>query len=528
MTKKQKQNLSFIDGYTKAMEDVVKENGLSSFVNSLTGFNGGWEGGAINWRGVQASQVDTLAKNNRNYFISNFRYLLSESYVEHGLIQTMIDLPVDDAFRTEIDFKTSELTKDEQLKIKEFMEEKDFIEKFKYSVKWARLFGGGALIIMTGEDDLSVPLDLSKLKGMPVEFVPVDLWELYYGDFDVNDQQLEYYRDVELRKLLYRPEIYNYYDIRIHKSRVFRLEGKEAPSFVRPRLRGWGFSILETLVRGFNQYLKGVDSTFEMLDEVKVDVYSINNLATSMMSKNGESNVRRRIMLANQLKSYLNALVLDKNDSYESKGHSSSFSGLAEVMKEIRYQIASDLRMPLSKLFGIGSSGFSSGEDDIKNYNTMVETEIRSKVKNNLRHLYKLMAMFVLGKEIHSVDVVFGSLDYETPKDLTIRKNSEYQRAIISYNKGFINVKEVKEIINKNAMLPITIEVNDKLFNTLPLQMSKKQGEESDETDIDSKDLKTRTFTSESEKAKYKQELETKIEEMKKELESLELEDKNG
>ena len=494
MTKKK--NISFIDGYTKGMEDAIKENSLSSFVNSIAGFNGGWEGAAIFGRGVQASQIDTLAKNNRNYFISNFRYLLSESYVEHGLIQTMIDLPVDDAFRTEIEFKTNELNKEEQKKIKEFIEEKDFIEKFKYAVKWARLFGGGALLIMTGEDDLSVPLDPKKLKGMPVDFVAVDLWELYYGDYNVQDQALDYYKDAELRKLLYRPEIYNYYGIRIHKSRVFRLEGKEAPSFVRPRLRGWGFSVLETLVRGFNQYLKGVDSTFEMLDEVKVDVYSINNFATALMSKSGEANVRRRIMLANQLKSYLNALVLDKNDSYESKGHSSSFSGLAEVMKEIRYQIASDLRMPLSKLFGIGSSGFSSGEDDIKNYNTMVETEIRSKVKNNLKYLYKLFSMFVLGKEIHSVDIVFGSLDYETPKDLTIRKNSEYQRAILAYNKGFINVSQMKEIINKNNILPITIDVNETLYDTLPLEMAKKQGQEDEETQVSAKDLKTKVFSS--------------------------------
>ena len=492
----QEKDLNFIEGYTKGIEDAVKENSLSSFVNSLTGFNGGWEGAAIFTRGVQASQVDTLAKNNRNYFISNFRYLLSESYVEHGLIQTMIDLPVDDAFRTEIEFKTNELTKEEQFKIKEFMEEKNFIETFKYAVKWARLFGGGALLILTGEDDLSKPLDPSKLKGMPVEFVDVDLWELYYGDYDVNDQKINYFTDLELRKLIYKPDVYNYYGIKIHKSRVFRLEGKKAPSFVRPRLRGWGFSVLETLVRGFNQYLKGVDSTFEMLDEVKVDVYSINNFATALMSKNGEANVRRRIMLANQLKSYLNALVLDKNDSYESKGHSSSFSGLAEVMKEIRYQIASDLRMPLSKLFGIGSSGFSSGEDDIKNYNTMVETEIRSKVKNNLKYLYKLCSWFVLGKEIHYVDVVFGSLDYETPKDLTIRKNSEYQRAIIAYNKGFVNVADMKEMINKNNMLPITLEVNDKLYDTLPLQMAKKQGEEDEETKVSPNDLKTRTFSS--------------------------------
>ena len=55
--------------------------------------------------------------------------------------------------------------------------------------------------------------------------------------------------------------------------------------------------------------------------------------------------------------------------------------------------------------------------------------------------------------------------------------------------------------------------------------MAKKQCQEDEETDVDTKDFKTRTFTSESEKAKYKQELQSKINEMTKELETLELED---
>lgn len=492
---KTKQNSSFTAGYVTGVKETEFTNSLTSLTASI--LNGGWEGMATVGRGTQASQVTTLIKNNRNYFVSNFRYVLSESYVEHGIIQTLVDLPVDDAFRTDLEFKTDELTKEEKYRVKEFLEDKDFIEKFKYSLKWSRLFGGGALILMSG-DDMSKPLDIKELKDKPIEFVDVDLWELYYGQNKDTDEKGTY-QTAEFEQFLFNPEIYNYYDIKIHKSRVFRAEGRRAPSFVRPRLRGWGFSVLETIIRGFNQYLKGVNATFEMLDEVKVDVYSINNFATSLMSPQGEKLVKKRIMLANQLKSFLNALVLDKNDSYESKGHSSSFSGLAEVMKEIRYQIASDLRMPLSKIFGIASSGFSSGEDDIKNYNTMIETEIRSKVKNNLKKLYKIAAAIVTGKEIHNVDIVFGSLDYETPKDLSIRKNSEFQRSMICYSNGLIDVASLKEMINKQDMLPISVEVNDKIFDTIPLKLKKEQGKEDEETKIGIKDLKTRTFTSESE-----------------------------
>ena len=35
-------------------------------------------------------------------------------------------------------------------------------------------------------------------------------------------------------------EYYNYYSEVVHKSRVLKLKGIEAPSFIRPRLRGWG------------------------------------------------------------------------------------------------------------------------------------------------------------------------------------------------------------------------------------------------------------------------------------------------
>lgn len=491
MTEKQ-QNLPFMKGFEEGLKHKEILNSLTTLTNSI--INGGWEGTGQMGRGVQASQATTLFKNNRNYFLSNFRYLLSESYVEHGIIQTLVDLPVDDAFRTEIEFKTNELTSEEKLKIQEFLEDHDFIEKFKYALKWMRLFGGGALILMTG-DDMSQPLDIAKLKDKPIEFVDVDLWELYYGEVS-QDTEERYSQYMEVEKLLFKPDIYNYYDMKIHHSRVFRMEGRRAPSFVRPRLRGWGFSVLETIVRGFNQYLKGVNATFEMLDEVKVDVYSINNFAMSMLTPQGEEAVRKRIVLANQLKSFLNALVLDKNDAYESKGHSSSFSGLAEVMKEIRYQIASDLRMPLSKIFGIASSGFSSGDDDIKNYNTMIETEIRSKVKNQLKKLYKIAAAIVLGKEIHNVDIVFGSLDYETPKDLSIRKNSEFQRTLIAYSKGVLGLRQVREIFNKQDLLPISLDVNDEIIMTQPLKLTIEQGKEDDEVKTDLKDLKTRTFTS--------------------------------
>ena len=125
-------------------------------------------------------------------------------------------------------------------------------------------------------------------------------------------------------------------------------------------------------------------------------------------------------------------------------------------------------------------------------------------VRNHLAKLYKIMTSIVLGKQIHDVEISFGSLDYETPKDLSIRKNSEFQRMMICYSHGLINAKSVKEMINKQDILPISIEVNDEVFKTQPLELQIEQGKPDEETEIGIKDLKTRTFTSESEKKEDK------------------------
>ena len=45
----------------------------------------------------QTSDPMTMFKNLRWYLLSNFRQVLSQLYVEIGLVKTLVDVPVDDA-----------------------------------------------------------------------------------------------------------------------------------------------------------------------------------------------------------------------------------------------------------------------------------------------------------------------------------------------------------------------------------------------------------------------------------------------
>lgn len=414
--------------------------------------------------GTQLSQVDTLFKNNRWYLVSNMRQLLSQLYVEIGLIKTVVDIPVEDGLRGGVNITTKQLDEEQLAELNTRMAQQDDLETFSAASKWNRLFGGAAVLIMTDQDP-KTPLDWDNIgENTNVEFRDLDMWELYYSRMNTQD-----YSSVIDEKSLDNVETFDYYGIPVHKSRVLLLRGIRAPSFVRPRLRGWGVSIIETLVRSMNQYLKSTDLAFEVLDEFKIDIFKIKGLAMAMTQKGGDEKIRNRISLANEQKNYQNALVVDGEDDYQQK--QVSFAGLSDVMTGIRMQVASDVRMPLTKLFGISASGFSSGEDDIENYNASIESGVRSKGKPILLSMIKIRCQQMFGFVPDDLDFEYESLRVLSSVDQESVKDSQFSRLLETRQAGECSSLEFREAVNKNKLLPLALDtqgVDDKLGETTP------------------------------------------------------------
>jgi len=400
----------------------------------------------------QLSQTTTLTKNNRWYLISNNRQTLSELYVEHGLVQTLVDQPVDDAFGTGFDIKSNQLDGNDVEEILNYCEEHGVIEALMNALKWARLYGGGGVVMLCAQD-LSKPFKLDSLKqGQEIDFRDADLWELYSTKQNIQPEtnygvlEQGYYS-------------YTYYGQNIDPSRVLRTSGKKAPSFVRPRLRGWGMSELEKVVRSMNQYMKNQDVLFELLDEAKVDVFRIKGMNTSLLSSKDSAAVATRLQYANTIKNFLNALVMDLGDEYEQK--QISFSGMGDIMKEIRMQIACDLKMPITKLFGVSAAGFSSGEDDIENYNSMINSQIRRKAKGHLMFLMKVVCHLVHGFVPDDLTIHWNPLRVLSAEDEEKVKDARFNRTMSGWQSGLVETKAAKQAINRAALLPVEIDEND-------------------------------------------------------------------
>lgn len=426
---------------------------VAAFMNSIQDFSSNLISGFGNQAGPinELSSTDTLYFNLRWYLLSNFRQLLSQLYVEHGIVQTLVDQPVDDAFRAGMKIKTQQLDEDQIEQLDIYCQRNDVYTAIKQAKKWTRLYGGGAVILITDQDPKR-PFNLNALKpDSPLEFRPVDMWELF-GDRNNTQGSTEVGGDLGDAN----SEFFDYYGHKIHHTRVYKMIGKIPPSFIRPRLRGWGLSSLEPVVRSMNQYFKNQDLVFQLLNEAKIDVYRLDGFNEALTSAGAQDVVTKRVQAANMIKNFLNALVMDKEDEYDQK--QLSFSGLDQILMQIRQGIAADLKMPMTKLFGMSATGFNSGEDDIENYNSMIEGEIREPTKFQVLDMLEIACHKLFGFCPDDMTIEFNSLRILGAEEEEKVKDMQFNRALSTYQNGLGTAQEIKRAMNTDSLLSIELD----------------------------------------------------------------------
>ena len=402
--------------------------------------------------GQQLSQPTTIIENLRYSLISNLRTTLSWSYVEIGLIQTICNIPVQDALKGGLEIHTGQLEQKELEELEIYMEEKDDIGTLEETAIWNRLYGGSGTLIVTDEDPRA-DFNLEEIKkGDRVEFKAADLWELFWA------QQYAQSGEQIFNPNKFDSKFFSYYGLELNKSRVMTMKGIRAPSFLRPTLRGWGCSVVETLIRSINQYLKSNDLIFEVLDEFKIDVYKIKNLSNTLLQPSGTQKIMNRIQIANMQKNFQNAVTMDSEDDFLQK--ELSFAGISETLQGVKMHVASDMRIPITKLFGVSAAGFNSGEDDIENYNAMIESTVRPRMRPIAYNMVKIRCQELFGFVPDDLRVNFKPLRILSSEQEESVKTSKHQRLMSTWQAGGMTTEEFKEACNKDKLLPVQLDTS--------------------------------------------------------------------
>ena len=435
------------------------------------------QGGAL----APSNGLDQLFYNNRYVILANYRQAISAAYMTNGLVQKFIDIPVDDGFRYGFKLKSKSLGEDRCREILQYFDHNNIMETITSAKKWGRLYGGGGIIINCGQDPTK-PLNMNLInKNTPLKFIAADLWELAKHDENKPDSWEDDQTDVP----------YNYYGNSLHKSMVIKIMGKEATSWDRPRIRMWGMSELERIMPELNSHMRAIDLIFELLNQYKIDVWKIKDYNSNLMNSDGTKMVDARIQHANRVKGYLNAVIMDVEDDFMQK--QCHFSGLAEILNEIRKGLACVLNIPMTKLFGLSAAGFNAGDDDLENYNCMIEHEIRAKSKYMIIQILQIICKKLYGFVPEDLEINWKSLRILTAEQEENVKNSQCQRIISLFNNGLITSQEA--ILSINIQDLAGVEVEEKEVITIEQQQMLQDKENNDTIDKGSASSKMKDET---------------------------------
>lgn len=245
----------------------------------------------------------------------------------------------------------------------------------------------------------------------------------------------------------------------VHKSRVITFKNKDFPPLYRAVGRGWGMSSLEPLVRTLNKSIKNENVIFELLDEAKMDVFKFFGFNDAMQDSDATAAITRRVAFAENTKNYMGGILLDSEDGYEQK--QIHFNGLADLKQDARVDVAADAHITMNKLYGTSPAGFNSGDADRETYADMVESEVRIPSEANIIRLLEIVGRKVLGKTL-DFDIEWNSLirvsQYEEEKRKTLMLANLNEANIW----GRITNKEWQDAVNKYNLLGIDVSYKEK------------------------------------------------------------------
>jgi hypothetical protein len=186
------------------------------------------------------------------------------------------------------------------------------------------------------------------------------------------------------------------------------------------------------------------------------------------MSPDGFNAVQQTVAQMNYQKNYQNAVVMDAEDDFDHK--QLSFAGLADAQAEIRMQVASDMNMPVIKLFGqsqsTGGLGTSSTEE-MENYNLMIESDVRGKIKYHILRMAELRCQNLFGHIPEDLEGEFKPLRELPPVDQETVKTQKWTRIKEAKAMGGLTELEFRDACNKGNIFDIQLDTTEAALNEL-------------------------------------------------------------
>lgn len=392
--------------------------------------------------------------------------LFTSLYRSSWIVRKIVDVFPSDMVKNWIKFNSS-LDPEKISKINSVIRKTKTKEKIKEGLRWARLYGGAAgLILIDGDEDLSEPLDydaimLDDYKGLLI----FDRWSGIYPDIeledDISDEEYGYpkYYSISLSEANSNLMLsYNKQDlVKVHHSRIVRFNGRDLPLWERQAEMFWGESEIEIVFEELKKRDNTSANIASLIFLANIRVLKMNDLGQLLgaSTQKAQENLYKVLQAQNQLMSNMGIYVMDKDDDFGSEQY--SFGGLNDIYESFMLDIAGACEMPVTKLFGREPAGFNStGESDLTQYYDTLEEKQETYLQPIIDKLLPIIFMSTLGAIPEDLDWEFNPCMNVNSKDLADLAQSMASPIFEAFNAGLITkeiaLKELKQQNEKTGM----------------------------------------------------------------------------
>ena len=324
--------------------------------------------------------------------------LLTSLYRTSWIVQRVCNVIPEDAL-ADLSIEAPGLNSDALQRLQEEIRSTHLRESMLKGLRWGRLYGGAAAIIMISgqEEDMSLPIDINSVEiGAFRGLYIVDRWSGIYPGLDLVDDN----SDPDYGLPAYY-EVRNEVDggsYRIHHSRVICFRGTEMPYWEQVAEQWWGTSAIESMYDELTKRDNVAHNIANLTFKANLSVLQVEHLDQMFATT---STIHQRRMFAmlqaiNTLENSLGIRLVNKGDDIQQLQY--SFSGLPEVMDSAMMDMAGATCIPVTRLFGRSPAGMNStGESDEKMYRQTLEQERAVHITPALERLLPIVCRSALG-----------------------------------------------------------------------------------------------------------------------------------
>lgn len=376
---------------------------------------------------------------------------LNALYRSHWIVQRIINVVPNDMMKNGYDI-LSDIEPDLHDKIQAVIRRTRLHQKIISGLRWGRLYGGAAgIILIEGDEDrLEEELDLDLIapgafKGLLI----VDRWngiaptsELI-TDINNPDFGMPASYDIMLE---------NGESLRIHASRICRFIGREMPYMEKLAENYWGTSEIEHVIDDLKKR-DNVSWNIALLTFMaNIRVLKMDGMENilSFASEKAQTELYNTVQGMNMLLNNNALQLLGKDDDYQQ--HQYAFSGLGDIYDRFMMDISGACGIPVTKLFGRSPAGLNStGESDMQNYYDLIESNQEAQLRPVLEKILPIICVSALGKIPDDLDFVFNPVRRSNDNEKQDLGSQQTAAVTAAFTAGLISQKTALKELQQSS-----------------------------------------------------------------------------